>query len=238
MVFVPFVVFYYERTKVMLTLTFKDIKKYVQDTFTDLMKEFNIEEGKYTIDIPNIVELINLKWRTCFQYSCETASELNDCLTNSIVDECFITSSCSHDNDGNVFFNIILPETHLFELLYHNLAAGDVSNSEILKFLNMSLRHELGHLMRAEREIKKYDSLGEFEYSEQIKYSQDYIDYCAYNMDLKKNNLPFREFIKQSAIRYYKITAEAEANEIANVDVEELIDTSFICWDRYKEMEI
>ena len=221
----------------MLTLTIKDIKKYVRDTFTDLMKEFNIEENKYTIAIPNITEFIDLKWRTLFQYSCETASELNDCLTNSIVDDSFITSNCSHDNDGNVFFTIILPEAHLFELLYRNLAAGDVSNSEVLKFLNMSLRHEIGHLMRAEREIKKYDSLEKFEYNEQIKYSQDYIDYCEYGVDLQKNNLPFREFIKQTAIRYYKITAEAEANEIANVDVEELINNSFICWDRYKEME-
>jgi hypothetical protein len=197
-----------------------EIVLFAKEIANKLSSEYNIDKSRWKFSIPETYnEYLEQEYEIRYKDKCDCVDSLyaeiyND---NKLYDDAFALTKYDERDDGKLSYRTIISKQHIIELLYHNQ-----DTSIIKEYIEICLRHEIGHVLYIEKEIKDRggtEDLNVWLYLENEMFNQEY--WTFYN---EHENDDDDVFYRETCKKYYSLSPESDANECANVDVDKLIE--------------
>lgn len=189
-----------------------EIEKYLYDAYSELCKQYDIDEKEYPLEIVDMKEEFAITYSNLYKFECKTAQELAErYVTDNTVDGTLMYNKlfCTL-KDGTIVQRIIVPRYRLIEYLFNNINVDPVY---IKGHLRQSLQHEIGHMLSNAETLSQengHDILIE-DSKKQIEMWNDYIK--EHDFD----TLDDRGVIEYYAY-YNNLPMEKKANEKVGLD--------------------
>lgn len=199
---------------------------YLEHTlFPKLKEEYNLDSRAELFIPDNYAEYLMTEWEYRYKHYIEDAEDLIGEIANDYIDNCFIYTKFEWNiTDEYMQYRIVLLKHHLEELILSNidLSTGNINVDLIKQYLEMAMRHEIGHILHHDN---LFNEIGKEKFSETLdKYDEELADYFKYIEELEENeDLSDEEILLLTSRKYYKINDEAMANKFAGVNTEEFI---------------
>ena len=200
---------------------YREIVIFAKETANKLSSEYNIDKSRWTFAIPETYnEYLEQEYEIRYKDRCYCADSLyaeihND---NELYDGSFAFTKYDEKDDGKLSYRTIIPKYHIIELLCYN---QDVSI--IKEYIEICLRHEIGHILYIEKEIKDRGGIEDLRvwlYLEDEMFNQEYQSFYNEHYETDDDDVFYRETCK----KYYSLSPESDANKCAGVDVDKLIE--------------
>ena len=194
---------------------------YLLNVFNELLKEFGLNDEICQLCVVNRLEFINETY-DCRYYRCESVDDLMDSInySNQYFDGSKIFNFYDEDEEGNIVYRIFINKEWLSEF-------NGVNFDELMEFLTLSLRHEIGHVLY---DMYMFDQLGLEEGNKALNYSSDrassaYIDFYNELIDkyYESDDETDDDIQRQLVSKYYSMKIEKMANKFGKVDTRKLI---------------
>ena len=197
-----------------------EIVLFAKEMADKLASEYNIDKSRWKFSIPETYnEYLEQEYEIRYKDKCDCVDSLyaeiyND---NKLYDDVFALTKYDERDDGKLSYRTIISKQHIIELLYHNQ-----DTSIIKEYIEICLRHEIGHVLHIEKEIEDRggtEDLNVWLYLENEMSNQEY--WTFYN---EHENDDDDVFYRETCKKYYSLSPESDANECAGVDVDKLIE--------------
>lgn len=190
--------------------------------FPKLVNEYGISNLKYDISIPETYnEYLDREYELRYKKYCDCADSMfgNIYYDNLLYDSSFMFTRYEEDND-TMRYRIICPKRSIIEILYKCQ-----DDNLVREYIEICLRHEIGHILYIEECIKNIgiEHLSEYLYDESANFNKEY--WSFYN-ELNESDVADDDvlFDTETCKKYYSLAPESEANRCANVNVDRLIE--------------
>lgn len=204
-----------------------------------MLTYYNVEEkiisyvkllkNKYHVEFNYLIctwnEYIEYTYNQKYQYFCETKEKLCDSILDDsyLYNNTFIFSTYFSDFK-NVIHTIFIPKENIVKLLYQisNEYKNKPNGEIIYQYIELTLQHELGHVLYINNLIDTYGISEAFSYIEK----QESLDIEKYNnqLNLIDDDISEYEYQKTCLYNYYFMQKENNANKIMNIDVDNFIE--------------
>lgn len=205
-------------------ITIQQIENILTNESVKLIKEYKIQNCELLIC--TVSEYIQHNYTYVYKKYCKTVKQTTDSILQDLSNYfgSFARSEYNLHNDKMHYF-IIVPKENLYKLLYDVAFESPVkiTDDEIIEYLQMVIRHEIGHIIQ---NIKIFESMGienghEYIQSNDYEDMQNYMDQVSsYYEDEEYDNVSEFELQKLCIDQYYEIRSEQNANNAVNIDVE------------------
>ena len=196
--------------------------------------EFKISRDLCSLKCVDSIDYFYDRYQEEYVNTCDCISSMmTEMLNCSLYRYAVAHTSFFGEHDDKVKFTVYFPKERISELLCEIYERADIerltnhsyvpTDSEIIEFFKLSVRHEIGHVIYNNSIIEK---LGK-EKAIKFFYEQIDNDIAQYNKVMEPidiDEVSHNEYHTTSIRAYYDMEAEKEANKAANVDVERLIE--------------
>lgn len=195
--------------------------EFAKQAFIRLKAQFNLGDD-VSFTVPTITEYMVDEYNARYKHNCDCVQSVMTEITNDyLLEQSFMFIKYDTYKDGNVYYRIILPKYHISEIL-----CGNNDEKNIEAYIEESIKHEIGHVLHVKEIINNY---GNNEQSEQMIMDEDMKFFNSFDMftellESGDDDMTEYEFQKALCKKYYSLSPEVDANNLANVDVDKLIE--------------
>lgn len=192
------------------------IVEFANIEFIRLKNMYNLDDS-VTFNVPMIREYMANEYDNRYKHNCDCVqSVMTEIVNDYLLEESFIFTKYD-EYDGKVFYRIVLPKYHISEVLFGS------SIELVKKYITVILMHEIGHVLHVKDIIARYgDKAEEYLINEDQEFFEKWSESIKpYEED---DSITEAEYQRICISNYYKFGAEIEANRLAGVNVNDLID--------------
>ena len=196
--------------------------EFAKQAFIRLKAQFGLGDD-VSFSVPTITKYMVDEYNARYKNNCDCIQSVMTEITNDyLLEQSFIFTKYDTNKDGNVYYRIILPKYHISEIL----VGSNNDEQDINAYIEESIKHEIGHVLHIKEIIDEY---GNNEQSEQMMMDEDmkfinYFDMFISSLESSGDGLTEYEFQKALCKKYYSLSPESDANKLAGVDIDKLIE--------------
>ena len=203
------------------TKRYYEIIIFTREVANKLFNEYNIDKSRCAFSMPESYnEYLEQEYEIRYRDRCDCADSMYAEIhsDNELYDGSFAFTKYDERDDGKLSYRTIIPKQHIIELLYHNQ-----DDSIVKEYIEICLRHEIGHILHIEEEIENRGGIEDLRvwlYLENEMFNQEYWTFYNEHYETDDDGVFYRETCE----KYYSLSPEADANKCAGVDVNKLIN--------------
>ena len=204
-------------------ITIDKLENYIENLWLRYKEQYNLTNCEF--NICNWPEFIQSSYTFRYKHLCNTKKQIINAILYDSNLYCYSFACSLYDIDklNNVIHRIIIPRENLYKILY-NIAYEykiSISDDEILEYLDLVIKHEIGHVLHINKIVNKNGIKDGFLLLN-TNYDNDMNEYLNYLNEIDEDIDSEYEYRKASLDKYYQMTDESEANKIVNNNVTRL----------------